>query len=278
MRIIVVGGMNLDLLGMPTQRLLPGDSTPGKIVMRPGGVGRNIAARLRALGAQVSLVTALGADEKRALLEADCRARGIDLSMAVETALPTPSYLCVHDETGDMVAGVNDMSAMACVTPEALEKRLRFDGADGCVLDANLPEETLAYLTRATRLPIGLDPVSCAKAPRVTPLLPLLAAVKPNWLEAKYMTGEETPEAAAQALHAQGAKRVFISMGAKGVYYLDDTLRGIAPAKALPHTPLTGAGDACCAGLTMALLRGEDARACAEAGCRAAYDALMRED
>ena len=39
-RLIVVGGMNLDLLGVPAGPLLPRDSNPGKITLRPGGVGR----------------------------------------------------------------------------------------------------------------------------------------------------------------------------------------------------------------------------------------------
>ena len=45
-RLIVVGGMNLDLLGVPAGPLLPRDSNPGKITLRPGGVGRNIAEKL----------------------------------------------------------------------------------------------------------------------------------------------------------------------------------------------------------------------------------------
>jgi len=51
-KITVVGGMNLDLLAFPNAPLIEKDSNPGKITLRPGGVGRNIAARLAAMGAE----------------------------------------------------------------------------------------------------------------------------------------------------------------------------------------------------------------------------------
>ena len=52
MRVIVIGGMNLDLLGMVDAPLTARDSNPGRVLSRPGGVGRNIAARLRGLGVE----------------------------------------------------------------------------------------------------------------------------------------------------------------------------------------------------------------------------------
>ena len=72
-RVTVVGGMNLDLLATPDVPLLPRDSTPGKITLRPGGVGRNIAARLTEAGANVRLITALGCDERAEMLSRLCR-------------------------------------------------------------------------------------------------------------------------------------------------------------------------------------------------------------
>ena len=54
MRVIVIGGMNLDLLGMVDTPLTARDSNPGRVISRPGGVGRNIAARL--CGEQVPLL------------------------------------------------------------------------------------------------------------------------------------------------------------------------------------------------------------------------------
>ena len=277
MKIAVVGGMNLDLLATPDAPLIPRDSTPGVISMRPGGVGRNIAARLAEMGAEVSLITALGSDERAAWLEQLCRASGIDLSLAVRTNRPAPCYLCIHDHTGDMALAVNDMSAMEALTPDALADRLDpINAADGCVLDANLPEETLRFLADRLAVPLILDPVSCRKAARVRAILPRLAAVKPNRLEAEALTEERNVEQAAAALRNAGVQNVFISLGPEGVYFIGREGKGYLPAAPLPSLPVTGAGDAMCAGLTLALLKGQSARDCAQAGLDAAHKALLR--
>ena len=276
MRIAVVGGMNLDLLGFPAGVLLPRDSNPGRVVFRPGGVGRNIAARLAAMGQQPLLITALGNDERAELLRGFCASAGIDLSLSLETACPSPCYLCIHDEKGDMSAAISDMTAMDWLTPEAMALRMEtVNNASACVLDANPPAETLLYIARHAKTPLILDPVSCVKAQRVRDVLPYLWAIKPNQLEAAALTGENSPQQAADALLRAGVKNVFISLGAEGVYYAGAGERGIIPALPLPALPLTGAGDALCAGLTLALLRGESPRDCAKAGCQAAHDALL---
>ena len=277
MRIAVVGGMNLDLLGVPRGPLLPRDSAPGTITLRPGGVGRNIGARLKELGAEVSLVTALGNDERALLLSQLCREEGLDLSFSLVTDRPAPCYLCIHDEQGDMALAVNDMAAMEQLTPEAMGPRMApVNAARGCVLDANLLPETLLFIAQNAAVPLVLDPVSCAKVPRVRAVLPYLAAIKPNRMEAEALTGEKNVEKAARALLGSGVRNVFISLGAEGVYYAGQNEAGYVPAHPLPVVPLTGAGDAMCAGIALALFDGMGARACAEAGCRAACQALLR--
>lgn len=276
MLVTVIGGMNLDLLGLPESTFLFRDSNPGRVILRPGGVGRNIASRLRALGAGVRLLTALGNDGQAAMLTGFCRGEGIDLSLSVQTEQPCPVYLCVHDEKGDMAAAVSDMRAMDALTPDIIAARAdEINRCDGCVVDANLPADTLAAIGECIRVPLIADPVSTVKAQRLRALLPHLTALKPNQMEAAALTGEYRPEKAAEALLQSGVKNAFISLGAEGVYYAGPGDRGVMPAQKLPPVPLTGAGDALCAGLTLALLSGKGPRECAREGCRAAHDALL---
>ena len=276
MTVTVIGGMNMDLLGVPEGTLLFRDSNPGKILMRPGGVGRNIASRLKALGAQVQLLTALGSGRQAELLASYCKGEGIGLAVSIQTDLPCPTYLCIHDEKGDMAAAVNDMSAMERVTPEIIAQRLdAINRSDACVVDANLPPETLEFIGLNVTCPLVADPVSAIKGQRLRPILRHLTAIKPNQLEATALTGENHAERAAEALLRAGVKNVFISMGAEGVYYASREEKGVMPAVKLPAIPLTGAGDALCAGLTLALIAGKSPRECARAGCQAAHDALL---
>lgn len=275
--IAVIGGMNMDLLGVPEGAFLFRDSNPGRIVMRPGGVGRNIASRLRGLGAPVLLITALGNDDRAQLLDACCRGEGIDMHLTLQTDRPCPTYLCIHDEKGDMAAAVSDMSAMDCLTPEAIASRAAEinSACAACVLDANLSPEALEAAAASIRLPLIADPVSTVKAQRLRSILPHLTALKPNQMEAAALTGEQQPPRAARALLRAGVQNVFISMGAEGVYYASPREEGVMPAMRLPHIPLTGAGDALCAGLTLGLTAGKSPRECARMGCQAAHDALL---
>lgn len=276
MKITVVGGMNMDFLAVPHGPLVLHDSNPGKVQLRAGGVGRNIAQRLSEMGAEVFLITALGNDAQAPILLEMCREKGIGLSHALKTNLPTPSYLCIHDDQGDMALAVSDMSAVDALTPEVMaEKMACINESDGCVLDANLPEETLLFIAKNAQVPLFLDPVSCHKAPKVKSILPYLTAIKPNLLEASVMTGEKDPAKAADILLFHGVKNAFISMGAEGVYFAGEEDHGIVPALPLPQLPLTGAGDALCAGITLSLLKGLPLRECARKGCEAAYHALM---
>ena len=78
-RVIVVGAVNMDLSGTPASALRSGDSNPGRVVMTPGGVGRNIAENLSRLGRAVSLVTVTGRDAYGRVIRQDCKKAGIDL-------------------------------------------------------------------------------------------------------------------------------------------------------------------------------------------------------
>ena len=64
MKIAVFGGMNMDICGRTDHPLRLRDSNIGHIQMQPGGVGRNIAARLAENGAKCELFTVLGSDAR----------------------------------------------------------------------------------------------------------------------------------------------------------------------------------------------------------------------
>ena len=182
MMITVIGGMNLDWLGVPDSTFLLRDSNPGRVIMRPGGVGRNIAAHLHRLGAGVRLITAIGNDVHARMLADACGQEGIDLSLSVPADQPCPVYLCIHDDKGDMAAAVSDMAAIACLTPEAVLSRIaEINASDACVLDANLPSDTLEAVAKSVSVPLIADPVSAAKAERLRPVLGRLKELVSYW-------------------------------------------------------------------------------------------------
>ena len=210
MKIAVFGGMNMDICGRTDHPLRLRDSNIGHIQMQPGGVGRNIAARLAENGAKCELFTVLGSDVMSDTLRADCQKRGISLQHALCCEGGACVYLCMHDLDGDMLLAVfacylisQDKLAQRTVVGTVMSNigLLKFDL---CVLDANAPADTLTFLAQDLKIPTLLDPVSCAKAERVRAALPHLTAIKPNIYEARALTGCDAPEDCAHALLAQG--------------------------------------------------------------------------
>ena len=277
--IAVFGGANMDILGMPRDALLLRDSNIGRVILRPGGVGRNIAQQIAMQGIPVTLFTVFGNDSLADALCASCARLGIDITHALMADGNTCVYLCLHEQNGDMLAAVNDMRLTERLTPEYAETCMeRINEAGLCVLDANPPVETVAYIAAHAAVPLLMDPVSCAKLDRARAALPYLTAIKPNLLEARALTGESTPEACAKALVAAGVKMAFVSLGAEGICCADRHICRVIPVAQHSDAAKTGAGDALCAGLAIALAAGENTLECALHGMRCAAAFLEKEE
>ena len=262
--VFVIGAVNMDLSGTPAAALRTGVSNPGKVVLSPGGVGRNIAENLRLLGRKVSLVTIMGDDAYGGIIRDQCRNAGIDLQYSFTDPLGrTSTYLCLNEENGDLHAAVSDMSIYEQLTPDRLEPLLPVLNKGAMLIaDANLPEKTLAWLAQRITIPMAADPVSCAKAERLKPLLSGLTLIKPNVPEAELLTGiairsDGDLGRAADALHRFGVKRVYISLGARGVW-ADDAREGGELVPCFPGVIVntTGCGDAFVAAAADAFLSG----------------------
>ena len=242
-RVIVIGGVNVDIAGIPSGKLIQRDSNPGKIKLSPGGVGRNIAENLVTLGAEVSLVCAIGDDIYSSIITESCEKIGIDLSLAKKVKGAGSSvYLYIADETGDMYAAVNDMDIVNEINPEFLSG-IKFDEYDACVVDANLSRECLEFICSNVTVPLYADPVSCAKAVRLKGLH--FTAIKPNLMEGEILAPFE-------------AERVYLSLGKQGIRAISsDEDIAISPDTVLSANT-NGAGDAATAAIVFAELSGLD--------------------
>ena len=282
--VYVIGAVNMDLSGTPAAALRTGDSNPGRITLSPGGVGRNIAENLRLLGRKVCLITIMGNDTYAGMIREHCLNAGIDLQYSFTDPLGrTSAYLCINEQNGDLNVAVSDMSICDGLTPARLEPLLPVLNHGSMVIaDANLPEETLAWIAKNVTVPVAADPVSVSKAPRLLPLLSHLVLLKPNIPEAELLTGmtirgDMNLSRAAEALHRLGVRRVYISLGERGVW-ADDVREGGMMIPCAPGTIVntTGCGDAFVAAAADAYLNGLDTM---EAARRAlAASAVCAED
>ena len=278
---VVVGGVNVDIGGKSFAPLVESDSNPGTVKVSLGGVGRNIAHNLSLMGTDVRLLTAFGDDVHGQRVAASCAELGIDASHARRiTGGATSTYLYLMDDQGEMALAVSDMEICKKITPTYLAGNLSLlQNAQLIIADTNIPVESLIYLAENCTAPLFCDPVSTAKAEKLRPILGKIHTLKPNKLEAELLSGVkiETREDVAKAadkLLEMGVHRLFISLGADGVYAAMDDQRMHLPN--LPGTMVntTGCGDASMAAIGWAYLEGMGLRETALAGLAAGSIAM----
>ena len=261
----VVGGVNMDIGGRARKALIPGDSNPGTVSVSLGGVGRNIAHNLALLGTDVRLLTAFGRDIYGQRIAASCGELGIDAGSALRVEdLPTSTYLYIAQPDGEMALALSDMQVCEKITPAYLAANLSvLQNAQVVVADTNIPAESLVYLAENCTAPLFCDPVSTAKAEKLLPILDRIHTLKPNRMEAALLSGvaietRADAERAAQTLLEKGVRRVFLSMGANGVYAATEQQqlwRSNLPGNMVSTT---GCGDAYMAALVWAWLENLD--------------------
>ncbi len=265
----------MDVLAMPEAEFTFGDSLVGKVRLSPGGVGRNMAEQLARHGIPVELMTVFGQDDFAKSLRQSCKELNIGLQYAISSPQNSCVYLAVHDAQGDMAIAINDMAAMASLSIPAI-KILPNNEFAACLIDANLPDESLVAAAKYLQMPLVADPVSGSKAKRLLPILPLLKAVKPNLTEAQLLTGRNNEVEAATDLLTMGVQQVYISLGKNGLYCADQKERFHLPANPAPKGPSTGAGDAMSAGIVKAIAQNKNLRDCALQGMKFADEHLSR--
>jgi pseudouridine kinase len=269
--IACIGGAHLDRHGTLDAPAILGTSNPGAFRSDFGGVARNVAANLTALGCRVLLCSRVGADDAGRQV----------LSQPVDTSLitisghrPTATYTAILEPNGELVLGVADMAVYDELTPEVLAPALdRLRGAAFWFLDANLPAATLAWLLDAAGpLPTAVDAVSVAKSQRLTALLPRIPYLFCNVAQAAAIL-DDTPAGlhdSAGRLRRAGVHAGIVSAGAEGVAVYDHSGLTILPALPAQPVDVTGAGDGLAAGVLYGLAKGLDLVAAARLGLAAA--------
>ncbi len=280
--VTVFGGVNMDISAALTAPFVPADSVPGRVTLGCGGVARNIAHNLRLMGHEVKFVSVFGGETFGEMCWRECQAIDLDLTLSERCeGMRNGLYLCVNDQTGDMIAAVADTDIISHITPEFLEARIPAINESALVIaDTNISTEALQYLIDHCTAPLVVDTVSTAKAPRIIKALQQsekksLNSLKLNLQEAQAVTRCSTAKEAADHLTAMGVEQVYITLGSDGVYCSDGTRH--EHLKAIPSRVIntTGAGDAFIAGVAHAQMGNTPFPDCAQTGLKAAHATLL---
>lgn len=250
-RVVVVGSVNIDLTFRVERLPQAGETLPGRSFdVGHGGKGANQAVMAARLGADVSLVGAVGDDAFGEQARENLRQQGVDISHVRVGPGPTGTAAILVDDGAEnaivVAAGANGTLSAADV--RAAADLIRSAGVVVAQLEtpAEAARETFA-LARAAGIRTILNP-----APVVTgigDLLPLCDLCVPNESELAaltslpvYPSGNIGP--VLDALLALGPAAVLVTLGARGSAYQDRNESRRVEAFAVKAADPTAAGDA----------------------------------
>ncbi|HEX4213208.1 MAG TPA: ribokinase [Candidatus Dormibacteraeota bacterium] len=239
--IVVVGSLNQDLFAYVEHLPRRGETLHARHSARQlGGKGFNQAVGIRRLGVDVDLVGAVGDDAAGETFVRTLDGFGIGRTGLRRLEGSTGLALITVDEGGENTI-VLDPGVNHSLTPEMLDDSIA--GADAVLVQGELrPETTIRVMDMAK----GLKVVNPAPAGlELSPAIARADVVVVNEGEASDLGGTDR-------LRALGAATVVVTLGQRGSQ-IDNT---VIPAPRVVAVDSTGAGDAFCAALTVALVEG----------------------
>jgi ribokinase len=264
-RVIVVGSLNVDIVVTVPRMPDSGETVFGTGVNNhAGGKGLNQAVAAVRLGAEVTMIGAVGSDAGAGFLRDVIAVEGIDDRFIASASGPSGTALIEVDDTGAnrivVVPGSN-----ATVTAQTVTDAIHQVSDVAVVLvQGEVPVPAIEAAMRAGRA-IGartiLNPAPVFDLD--TSLLSLVDVLIPNEHEAAQLTGlptDSTVDAteAAQALVSDGVGCVVITRGRRGSVWAN--AQGSGSFGVFDVTPIdtVAAGDAFCGGFAAALAEGRE--------------------
>lgn len=285
-RIIVVGGLNTDIVAAGVDELLgPGElSRSGELFIGPGGKSSNIASMAACLlGPECVFMVGKTSKDPYGLWEVPVKAlqeAGVNTDhVAIEDTEQTGKFpgiaLIPVNKQGEnqiyCIPGINDD-----FSPSDLDRAepLFEASADKGILALTLemPLDTAVHAVRKARshgLRVVLDPGGISHEQDVRGLLREgIYCIKPNEHEAKILTGIDvvdlpTAERAARQLQDSGIRNVLVTHGSRGAYLFGSKLSEHIPSpspESQGEADATGCGDQATAALCSEILKGRTVR------------------
>ena len=271
MSVVIVGSLNADLFVEVDSLPAPGETVRGSdLVVRPGGKGANQAAAAALLGAEVTLVGAVGADEHGRLLVEAADTAGVVTSRIRWLDSATGTAMITVDDAGENTIVISPGANARLSPAEATRGIPETTAVVGLCLE--IPAETVAAAVVRAR------EVGAAVVLNLSPYRPVALEVVAgvdvllvNEIELEQLVGTfgELTEASSR-LCDLGVRRAVVTLGGKGAAILDTSERSsrriASPAVDVVDT--TGCGDAFTGGLIAQLAAGADLAAAVETAVR----------
>ncbi|MCU0832056.1 MAG: ribokinase [Rhizobiaceae bacterium] len=251
----------------------------------PGGKGSNQAVAIGKLGAPVTMLTRLGADDFAEMAMNTWRGAGVMPEVIVTPESYTgAAYIFLEEATGNNAIIVCP-GAARLISPADIEaKRALIEGASVFITQLEQPIEAAhaaLAIAKAAGVTTILNTAPAAALPDA--IYPLCDYMTPNETEAEEMTGLKVTtlddaRRAGDVLLSRGVGTAAITLGERGALIHGKGVSEVVPAiSAGPVLETTGAGDAFNGGFAVGLARGLSPVEAAKFGCAVAGISVTRK-
>ena len=235
--------------------------------LHAGGEAVNASVAAAKLGAKCAAFCHLGTDAAGGIIENELSKYGVDTSLIVhseEHATPVTTMFVNDDGTRKSITNAahrynfhpeKDLFYLENTRAVVIGSLFRapFDDPEIIYSVFKNAKEKGIYVFADTKLPnfniLSLDDISKA--------LPYIDYITPNEDEAKYYTGSDDPEKAADVFLKYGVKNVIIKLGSRGCFMKNAHGSLYIPALDINAMDATGAGDNFLAGFVCEILSGK---------------------
>lgn len=281
--IVVVGGINTDFLVQGPRLPGPGDNVQGHLFLESlGGKGANAAVGAARLGAQVALIGRVGMDARGLALLEQLEGEGVEVGAVMrDPAALTGVVLEMVDERGRKQTLASPGANLCMRVSEVMQAEERISSARVLLVNLEVPLEVVSaavHHARAAGTRVVLDPAPAMSLPE--DLLEAVHVIRPNAEEAEALTGVEVRDRgsarqSAENLLRRGVGGVVVA-SPEGSLVLSSEGELWLPDLSVARADTTGAGDAFCAALAVALAEGKTLAQAARFAHEASALATMR--
>ena len=264
-KIIVLGSINMDLVTVVDRKPKDGETISGKsFFMAHGGKGANQAVSIARLGKKVKFLGKVGNDQFGNELLENLRKEGIDVETISKENNSSGLATITLDSKGEnsiiVISGANGM-----VDKNYIDENKSFFSKDEMLLcQLEIPYETVLYafsLAKSKEMITVLNPAPAKE--KIDKLLLLTDILICNETEFNILIGEETRTVEeimekSPKLLDKGVKDLIITLGAKGVLYINKETSKYYEAYKVEAIDTTAAGDSFIGGFLSAFDKGID--------------------
>lgn len=266
--VLCSGSIVFDILVRPVNEVKWGTTNLVETIeYHVGGNGANTTIALASLGVPTRLIGTVGNDDQSQLVCGRLRTAGVDTRWIRAVGAPTAASIAIVNQAGERMflhrlgASNEAFSCPVDFQPDVLDGMQHYHLASLFVLPhlRKHAAETLIRACRArltTSLDTNWDPQGHWMRD-LAPCLPHLDFLFVNEDEARMITGELSPSAAAPVLLSKGVGVVVIKLGSRGCAIHAADNAHACPGFAVDTKDTTGAGDCFVAGFLAARARGE---------------------